>query len=128
MKEVIPKGYIDKIATFHASIETDRCSGQVVTNRKEWMKMNKVRRKRIDEIKYRLAELQEEMESLMDDIDSVYEEESEYRDNMPENLQGSERYEVADAACDNLESAKDSLEELKDQIDDVVSALEEAQG
>ena len=90
--------------------------------------MNKVRRKRIDEIKSRLADLQEEVENLMDDVDSVFEEESEYRDNMPDNLQGSERYEIADAACDNLESAKDTLEEIKDQIDSVVSSLEEAQG
>lgn len=90
--------------------------------------MNKVRRKRIDEIKSRLANLQEEVENLIDDVDSVFEEESEYRDNMPDNFQGSEHYEIADAACDNLESAKDALEEIKDQIDSVVSSLEEAQG
>lgn len=89
--------------------------------------MNKARRKQIEDIKTRLADLQAEMESLIEDIETVCDEETEYRDNMPENLQGSERYELADAACENLESAKDTLEENKDQIDEIISALEEAQ-
>ena len=38
---------------------------------------------------------------------------------MPENLQGSERYEAAESACDNLDNAYDSL-------DEAISAIEEA--
>ena len=74
--------------------------------------MNKDRRKI-------LAQLQERLEAIKDEIQSVLEDEEEYRDNMPENLQGSEKYEKADNACDNLSYAVDSLE-------DVISSLEEA--
>ena len=44
-------------------------------------------------------------------------EEEEYRDNIPENMQESERYEKADEACDNLSSAVDSLEEAISSIE-----------
>lgn len=67
-----------------------------------------------------------ELENLESDVESIQDEEIEYRDNMPENLQGSEKYEVADSACDSLESAKDTLSDMKDSIDEIVSSLEEA--
>lgn len=88
--------------------------------------MNKPRRKQIQDVIEKLSSLQSEMEVLIEEIESIQADEEEYRDNMPENLQGSERYERADAACDALESAKDSLEESKDNIDEVISSLEEA--
>ena len=66
--------------------------------------MNKVRRKTIEEI---IASL----ESLKEDIQAVYDEEEEYRDNMPENLQSSEKYETADNAVEALDSAMSSLDE-----------------
>ena len=53
------------------------------------------------------------------ELEALKEEEEDYRDNIPENLQGSERYEQAEEACDNLDSAFDGLEE-------VISYIEEA--
>lgn len=44
-------------------------------------------------------------------------EEEEYRDNMPENLQGSDRYAKADETCDELYCAISNLE-------DVISSIE----
>ena len=66
--------------------------------------MNAVRRKRIDEIINQLEELRSELEYVMD-------EETEARDNMPENLQYTDRYQAMDEACDNLDSALSSIEE-----------------
>ena len=43
-----------------------------------------------------------------------------YRDNMPENLHNSEKYENAENNCSNLQSAAD-------QVDEVISYLEESQ-
>lgn len=74
--------------------------------------MNRMRRKALSDIMDKLEELKADLEALKD-------EEEEYRDNMPDNLQGSERYELAENACDNLGSALDSL-------DDAVSYIEEA--
>ena len=60
--------------------------------------MNKIRRKA-------LADIQEQLETLKEELEALKEEEEDYRDNMPENLQGSERYEAAESACDNLDNA-----------------------
>lgn len=57
--------------------------------------MNKVRRKRVEDVIQKIEELKAEVEEILD-------EESEYRDNIPENMQQSERYENADNNCDNL--------------------------
>lgn len=73
--------------------------------------MNKVRRARVDEVIEKLQELQSEVENIMD-------EETEYRDNIPENMQQSERYETADQNCDGLQSAYDSIEEAIDQLEE----------
>ena len=75
--------------------------------------MNKMRRKRLDEA----IELLNQAKDIIDECES---EEEEYKDNMPENMQNSERYENADNACDNLMSASES-------IDDIISSIEEAQ-
>lgn len=88
--------------------------------------MNKIRRKNIQEVIDKLTALSCELENLEFDVESIQDEEIEYRDNMPENLQGSEKYEAADSACDSLESAKDALSDMKDSIDEIISSLEEA--
>lgn len=75
--------------------------------------MNKVRRKALDEVISKIEEAKELLENFQA-------EEEEYRDNMPENLQGSERYEAADAAVDNMSSAVDAL-------DEAISSIESAQ-
>ena len=71
--------------------------------------MNKVRRKNLQAIIDQLEELKGSLEDLQT--------EEEYRDNIPENMQESERYEKADEACDNLSSAVDSLEEAISSIE-----------
>ena len=81
------------------------------TNKEE--PINKARRKALDEVISKIEEAKELLENLQA-------EEEEYRDNMPENLQGSERYEAADAAVDNMSSAVDAL-------DEAISSIESAQ-
>lgn len=80
---------------------------------KEDMIVNNVRRKHVDDVIEKLRNIQEE-------INDILSEEEEYRDNIPENLQGSEKYENAENNCSNLQSAAD-------QVDEVISYLEEAQ-
>jgi len=67
--------------------------------------MNKSRRDNIQEVVGQLEDLKSTLEGLQG-------EEEEYRDNIPENLQGSERYEKADEACDTLSEAVDGLEDI----------------
>lgn len=72
--------------------------------------MNKIRRKNLQAIIDQLEELKGGLEDLQA-------EEEEYRDNIPENMQESERYGKADEDCDNLSSAVDSLEEAISSIE-----------
>ena len=51
---------------------------------------------------------------MLDDLNEVMEEEQEYLDNMPENLQDSEKAETANEAVENLQEAICLLEEIAD--------------
>ena len=57
--------------------------------------MNRERRKNLRGIADQLEELKASLEELQS-------EEEEYRDNIPENMQGSERYEAAEEAISNI--------------------------
>lgn len=72
--------------------------------------MNKIRRKNLQTII-------DQLEGLKGSLEDLLAEEEEYRDNIPENMQESERYEKADEACDNLSGAVDSLEEAISSIE-----------
>ena len=76
--------------------------------------MNKERRKNLQTIIDRLEELKSDFESLVS-------EEEDYLDNIPENLQSSERYERAEEALSYLNDAYDSIDEV---IDNITSAIE----
>lgn len=76
--------------------------------------MNKQRRKVI-------RELIEQAQELNQQIEEVLQEEQDYYDYMPENLQGSERGENAQEAICNLEDAQSSIE---DCISNLEAAIE----
>ena len=76
--------------------------------------MNDTRRKALKKLANQLEDIRAEIEALKD-------EEQEYRDNMPENLQGSERYEASEEADGNMDEA---IEYLYSAIESVESAAE----
>lgn len=73
--------------------------------------MNKKRRKS-------LIDIIGQLETLQCNLEAHKGEEEKYLDNMPENLQGSERYAAAESACDNLESALWHLVDAVSHIED----------
>ena len=75
--------------------------------------MNKQRRIAIAEIQDKLSEIRELLEGVKD-------EEECYLENIPENLQGSERYERAEEAVYNLEEAISSIEEAIEYMESSV--------
>ena len=75
--------------------------------------MNKVRRKNLQSIV-------DKLEELMADVEAIQEEEEEYRDNIPENMQSGERYEQAEAAGDALSEATDSISSAIDSINEAM--------
>lgn len=74
--------------------------------------MNNTRRKSIQNVISRIEELKEDLETILDD-------EQEYLDNMPENLQESSRAEAAQEAIDNMEMVVNSLDECIDTLNEV---------
>lgn len=75
--------------------------------------MNKARRKE-------LAKATEMMNDARDIIESCMEEEQDYLDNMPENLQYSEKHEMAESAVESMENAIDKLEEAMQNVEDAM--------
>lgn len=73
--------------------------------------MNNPRRKVLQELYDIISEAKDKLEIVRD-------EEEEYKEHIPENLQGSERYERAEAAVDSLADAIYSLEEALDSIEE----------
>lgn len=99
--------------------------------------MNKARRASIDGIIKSLTELKDAIAALPSvgdlstDIERLAEEEREYYDGMPENMQGGDKGTAANEAATNLEEAAEELEELGvddlgDKIDDIIGKLENA--
>lgn len=74
--------------------------------------MNNTRRKQIEDIKARIAALLADAENIKTDLETIRDEEQEYRDNMPESLAEGEKAERADAAITELEQVIDDLDSL----------------
>lgn len=94
--------------------------------------MNKNRRKEISKcitsLEQVISEAKEKLEEIQSDIENIRDEEQGYMDNMPENLQDSDRYYTAEAAVDNLDNAINSLESIIGELDsdEIVDYLNEA--
>ena len=71
--------------------------------------MNKHRRKVLHQLFSQLIEIR-------DNLEIVVEEENEAKDNFPENLQQSERYEAMEEAVYNLEEAFSGIETAIDSL------------
>ena len=74
--------------------------------------MNKARRAKLNAIVNALQELK-------DDLEIVRDEEESARGNMPESLQGTERYDIMSESVDAMYEATDSLEEAIDSLEGV---------
>lgn len=74
--------------------------------------MNKVRRAK-------LSKIADQLEALVAELEAIQEEEEEYRDNIPENLQGGERYEAAENAIDQICEAIENIGFAFDNIQEV---------
>ncbi len=75
--------------------------------------MNKARRQSIENILNQLRDLQAMVEDLRD-------KERECLDNIPENLQGSTRYEESERAANSLDYAYDGIEEACGNLEEAM--------
>ena len=82
--------------------------------------MNAARRKRLSIAKRRLKDVCCILREVRDTVSSICEEEDEARDNMPENLTYSERYEKSEECSEAME---DAIESIGDAISSIESAI-----
>ena len=99
--------------------------------------MNKSRRKELSDVIEELNKIQDK-DDLYDCImtlDSIKDDEQDYYDNIPENLQYSQRAEDSEEAIENLEEALDLLNDVYDEeefnknnesIQEAIDKIEEA--
>lgn len=85
--------------------------------------MNNARRKEITKALNDLSALAGQLEDVKSALESARDDEQEYRDNMPESLQQSEKAENADAAIQALDAIIDPLNDL-----DVESLIGDVEG
>ena len=71
--------------------------------------MNNKRRAQIKKIIEELSAIQGRISCICDD-------EQEYLDNIPDNLQGSVRYDTASEAVDTLSEAADAIDEVSETL------------
>lgn len=99
--------------------------------------MNKARRKELSDVIRGLNTIQDkdDLYGWINTLDSIKDDEQSYYDNIPENLQYSQRAEDSEAAIENLEEALDLLNEAYDMdefdkncdlIQDAVDKIEDA--
>ncbi|USL89073.1 hypothetical protein SEA_KANNH_53 [Microbacterium phage KannH] len=87
--------------------------------------MNNQRRKEIQEVINKLADLDALRNEIKEEIERIRDEEQEYYDNMPEGLQQSDRGYKAEEAASQLDDAAQQLDGL--DIDGLTSNLDVAQ-
>lgn len=100
--------------------------------------MNKARRKQLSEVTRALNAVKDkdDLYLIINELDSIKDDEQDYFDNIPENLQYSQRAEDSEQAIDNLDEALNLLNEAYDAdefandnelIQEAIDKIEEAQ-
>ncbi len=60
------------------------------------------------------------LETVLNIVECSYDDEKECLNNMPENLEGSDRYEKMENAVEQLEDAISSIEDARDALEEAV--------
>lgn len=91
--------------------------------------MNNSRRRRLRLAIEKLRKDKPEIETARNILEDILSEEEDARDNIPESLQDSDRYQVCEESCDLLEQAIDVLGDEEDtDIEDVLNTLAQIDG
>lgn len=88
--------------------------------------MNDIRRRALAKVKKDMSSARAYLEDRQSTVSDIMTEEDDARDNMPEGLIGSEKYEKSENASEKLQECIDSLDEVLSMLDDIMDALDEA--
>lgn len=111
---------------YYCEVSGDQCI-YLIPNRKrcaeEYGEDPDAEREETDDDTLRIKKVCEVIENLRElkvEIVCLKKKEAENRDNIPENLIGSEQYEIADKTCIYLELALHSLDDVVDFLNDAI--------
>lgn len=91
--------------------------------------LNNSRRRRLRLAIEKLQKDKPDIETARSILEDILSEEEDARDNIPESLQDSDRYQVCEESCDLLEQAIDELGDEEDtDIGDVLNTLAQIDG
>mgnify|MGYP000158510123 CR=1 FL=1 len=65
--------------------------------------MNNARRREIEKLRARIEDLKEELTNIAEEVQAVLDDEEDALNNTPDSLQGTERYEISEAAAEGGE-------------------------
>jgi predicted RNase H-like HicB family nuclease len=87
--------------------------------------MNKMRRKELANLvaELKMVKDKDDVYDVINTLENIRDEEEEYYDNIPENLQGSHRAYDAEEAIDNMNDALDLLEQAYESEDDDITDI-----
>ena len=85
--------------------------------------MNAQRRKDLDNVHTKLMEALGKLEEAKGELEWVHEQEEEARDNMPESLQESERYQRMDEIVGIFEDSEWSIDDATNTLEEVLGNL-----
>jgi flagellar biosynthesis chaperone FliJ len=89
--------------------------------------MNKERRKALAQLATEIEELKGKLDDCKTQLETIKDEEQEYRDNMPENLQDGEKAQHTDEVIEALETGFDTLDTIDSELQEVLDNLQTAQ-
>lgn len=98
--------------------------------------MNNTRRRRIRKLIAALMTRSHDWDDVKNELEDILSEEQEAMDNIPESLQDTERYVIAEESVDYLETASsladvdpdDEEEAIQDVIDELIETLQSIDG
>jgi len=90
--------------------------------------MNKIRRQELKMVirELRAIKHKDDLDTCIASLETLKDEEQDYFDNIPENLQYSQRSEAAEEAIERLEEALDVLNEIYYNADSSLEDIEDA--
>lgn len=87
--------------------------------------MNDTRRRRIRKIIKMISNPNPEWDEIQMELSDLLDEETEAMENIPENMQDTQRYEICEESIDHLEAALSAADVDEDDPDSVLEAIEE---
>ena len=70
--------------------------------------------------KEKIKKIYDELRRYIGELNELHDEEEEYHDNIPENLQGSAKAETSEEAIVSLDNAAESISEACDYLEGII--------